>query len=136
MPRPSKAITRADRERMGRAKEGICIPCWLRCAAGMLPAAWVQVGHEGTAATYWGLLDYHHTKSGNLRRGHQLGFAMCQWHHDGNQSQPPEGWTHRMLRDRYGPSLACGSALFHATYGTDDELIAIQTAYLNGEITP
>ena len=45
-----------------------------------------------------------------------------------------EGWTVARLRDRYGVSLNDGSTLFHDTYGTDDELIEIQTAYLNGDL--
>lgn len=129
---PGKGATKAEREHMGRAKAGVCIACLCRVAAGLLPAKWAQVGHDGTPAMYWGLLEYHHCKSGNLRRGHLFGFALCLWHHRGNQAPLPDGWTHRQLRDRYGPSLADGSALFRDTYGTDDELIDIQGHYLNG----
>lgn len=119
---------------MLRVKQGVCICCLLRCAAKLLPAKWVQVGHPDSAATYWGLLEAHHTKSGNMRRGHLFTVGMCLWHHRGNQCMPPDGWTHDMLRDRYGPSLMDGAALFHATYGTDDELLEVQAAYLSGEL--
>ena len=136
MAKRKQGITKAERDHMGRAKAGVCIACLVRAAAGLLPPQWVQVGHEGTAGIYVGLLQYHHTKSGNLRRGHHHGFALCLWHHAGNQAQPQEGYTHRTLRDRYGVSLNDGSALFRDTYGTDDELIAIQAAYLNGELHP
>ena len=131
-----KGITAAEREHMGRAKEGVCIACLLRVAAGLMPGRWAMVGKPDTGALYLGLLEYHHTKSGNIRRGHLYGFALCLWHHRGNQAMPPTGWTHDRLRDRYGVSLADGSTLFTATYGTDDELIEIQSAYLNGELTP
>lgn len=134
MAKGKKGISTAERAHMGRAKAGVCIACLTRAAAGMLPPQWVQVGHEDSHGVYVGLLQYNHCKSGNLRRGHMDGYALCLWHHFGNQAQPQEGYTHRQLRDRYGPSLMCGSALFHDTYGTDDELIAIQAAYLNGEL--
>ena len=132
---PGKGATMAERAHMMAVKEEVCIACLCRCAAGMLPAVWVQVGRDGTRATFWGLLEAHHIKSGNIRRGHMETIGLCQWHHRGNQSQPPEGWTHRALRDRYGPSLADGSTLFRDTYGTDDELLEIQLALLNGELT-
>lgn len=132
---PSKRrATAAELAHMRRVKEGVCICCLLRCAAGLLPPQWVQVGHDGTGATYWGLLDAHHTKSGNLRRGHLFVLGLCRWHHAGNQAAPPEGWTNRMMRDRYGVSLNDGSALFHETYGSDDELLEVQRAYLAGEL--
>ena len=133
---PGKRATKAQSARITAVKEGVCIACLCRCAAGLLPAPWVQVGHDGTPATYWGLLEAHHLKSGNIRRGHGFTLGLCVWHHRGNQCQPPDGWTHRALRDRYGVSLADGSTLFHATYGSDDELLEIQDAYLAGELTP
>lgn len=132
----AKAATPAEKAHMLRAKEGVCIACLCRAAAHMLPIRWVQVGHDGTGSLYWGLLEFHHFKSGQRRRGHRFGCALCLWHHRGDQAPVPDGWTHRLLRDRYGPSLNDGSALFHATYGTDDELLEIQTAYLNGELRP
>lgn len=131
-----RAPNTAELEHMGRVKEGVCIACLLRCAAGILPAQWVVVGHEGTGSVYLGLLEAHHTKSGNIRRGHMDVVGLCIWHHRGNQAMPPEGWTHRQLRDRYGVSLADGSGIaFREAYGTDDELLEIQAAYLAGELS-
>jgi hypothetical protein len=34
------------------------------------------------------------------------------------------------MREHFGPSLMDGSRLFHATYGSDDELIALQSEIL------
>ena len=36
------------------------------------------------------------------------------------------------MRAHFGPSLMDGSRLFHDTYGSDDELIALQTDILEG----
>lgn len=127
----SKPATKAEKAHMLRCKEGVCVACLIRCAAKLLPYKWVQVGNDGTRATFWGLLEYNHTKSGNIRRGHLYGYALCVWHHRGNQAQPPDGWTHAQLRDRYGPSLMDGSALFSESYGSDDELIEIQRLILS-----
>lgn len=74
--------------------------------------------------------DYDHKKSGNLRRGHRFGFCSCKWHHQG---YPGEGWTSERMRQHFGPSLMDGSRLFHATYGSDDDLIALQDELL-GEV--
>lgn len=130
-----KNATTAEKAHMLRVKEGVCICCLLRCAAHLLPAKWVMVGNPDSHGWYLGLLEAHHTKSGNIRRGHLHVLGLCIWHHSGNQATTPDGWTHDMLRDRYGPSLMDGSALFHDTYGTDDELLEVQDAYLSGELT-
>ncbi len=71
--------------------------------------------------------DYQHCKSGNRRRGHAFGFALCIWHH---RYQPMHGLSFRETADRYGPSLMDGSRRFHEIYGTDDELIEQQTAVI------
>jgi hypothetical protein len=34
----------------------------------------------GAALVVYGC-DYNHAKSGNVRRGHAYGFALCTWHH-------------------------------------------------------
>lgn len=129
--------TALESAHMLRVKEGVCIACLLRCAAGLLPYQWVQVGHDGTDATFWGMLEAHHTKSGNVRRGHFMTVGLCPWHHRGNQAMPPSGWTHSLLRDRYGVSLADGSGIyFRQAYGTDDDLLEVQAAYLDGELGP
>ena len=71
--------------------------------------------------------DYDHCKSGNKRRGHAFGFASCFWHH---RRGVPDGWTHKGMAAHFGPSLMDGSKLFARTYGTDDELIALQNEVL------
>lgn len=71
--------------------------------------------------------DYQHCKSGNRRRGHAFGFALCIWHH---RHQPMHGLSFRETADRYGPSLMDGSRRFHEIYGTDDELIEQQTVVI------
>lgn len=99
------------------AKEGPCMACVARMAAGLLQQRLVVVG-----------CDYNHCKSGNRRRGHMFGFALCVWHH---RAHPARDWSPGYTRALYGPSLMDGSALFRETYGTDDELIALQTEWID-----
>ncbi len=127
----SVAPTKAELAHMGLCKERVCVICLQRVAAGLLPAQWAVVGNPDTPALYYGLLQYHHTKSGNIRRGHLAGFAMCEWHHEGI---PPQGFDKYTAETRWGPSLKGGSRTFHETYGSDDELIEIQQLILTGEI--
>lgn len=74
-----------------------------------------------------GGVDYHHLKSGNIRRGHMFGFGLCVWHHRGH---PLYGNTAKHMRNLYGPSLMDGGKRFSMTYGTDDELLARQNQLL------
>ena len=111
---------------MGACKESVCIPCLVRVTMGLLPPEWAVVGHDGSSGLYYGLLQFDHAKSGNLRIGHLAGWATCEWHHFGNQGTPPPGFTHATARDRWGVSKMDGSALFYRTYGTAQELIEIQ----------
>ncbi|HEY3434262.1 MAG TPA: Ref family recombination enhancement nuclease [Solirubrobacterales bacterium] len=127
---PAERYTKVEARRRDACKAAVCVACVVRQMLGALPAKWVMVGHDGTGSLYLGLLEYHHLKSGNVRRGHMFGLGLCFWHHEGNQRQPPEGWTHQSLRDRYGPSLKDGARLFHETYGSDDELLALQDEIL------
>ena len=71
--------------------------------------------------------DYHHTKSGNIRRGHMFGFALCVWHHRGMR---PDGVPPWQMHEVFGPNLMNGGKKFTETYGTDDELITLQTKYI------
>lgn len=105
--------TKQEEARIVAAKEGPCLACLVVNRMG-----WIDSGK-----VHWGC-DYNHTKSGNKRRGHMYGYALCAWHHRGH---PVKGWTHSLTRTVYGPSLMDGSRLFHATYGSDDELIDLQT---------
>ena len=108
-------MNKADSARIVAAKEGQCVAClvWARTAPHPFYVT------EGC--------DYHHLKSGNIRRGHRYGIALCYWHHRAGLdfgSIAPE------MRAHYGPSLMDGSRLFHETYGSDDELLAIQDELL------
>lgn len=104
---------------MTSSKLGPCMACVARLAQGELAARHVVVGCE-----------YNHCKSGNRRRGHRFGYALCIWHHRGH---PLRDWTAAWTRKVYGPSLMDGSALFHRVYGTDDELIELQDEWLERE---
>lgn len=112
----AKPPTQAEGARIAAAKMCCCIPCLIWYRAGNMERE--QVATIG---------DYNHTKSGNKRRGHRHGFMGCLWHHRGRVE---DGWSHKTMRAIYGPSLMDGSRLFHETYGTDDELIAIQNDVL------
>lgn len=105
--------TAAEAERIVAAKVGPCMACLALAAAGLLAPELVVIG-----------CDYNHAKSGNVRRGHLYGYALCAWHH---RRHPLEGNTFAWMRAIYGPSLLDGSRVFHETYGSDDELIEQQT---------
>jgi hypothetical protein len=90
-------------------------------------SAWIVACKEGfciaclTMKIYSTPCDYHHFKSGNVRRGHMYGIGLCGWHHRGLTER---GWSHSAMRMKFGPSLIDGSRLFRDEYGTDDELLA------------
>lgn len=98
-------------------KEGPCMACivWARTHPEFRPV----VG-----------CDFHHFKSGNVRRGHLFGVGLCYWHH---RQGLDWGLIAPEMRAHYGPSLMDGSRLFHETYGSDDELLALQHEILGGE---
>lgn len=104
--------TKAEADRIVQSKEGPCIACMVRAVSGLMSPEDVVVG-----------CDYNHAKSGNIRRGHIDGYALCIYHH---RRHPIHGG-----REKYGPSLMDGSRLFHDTYGSDDELIEMQTTMNN-----
>lgn len=108
--------TREEVARIELAKTGPCMACLALLQQQLLEPELVVYG-----------CDYNHAKSGNLRRGHVFGYALCKWHH---MRHPLEGNTFATMRQIYGPSLMDGSRTFHETYGSDDELIANQT-YIN-----
>ena len=112
----NKPMTKTELARVLTAKEGPCIPCYVWAHAGNMPLADIAVVNQ-----------YDHKKSGNIRRGHRHGFANCDWHHE---AIPGDGWTPKEMRAHFGPSLMDGSRLFHETYGSDDELIALQDQLL------
>jgi RecA-dependent nuclease len=112
----NRAMTAEESALVEDAKDCCCIPCHVWSTAGHMPAA-----HIATQSAW------DHKKSGNIRRGHRKGFANCDWHH---QAIVPDGWTHARMRAHFGPSLMDGSKLFARTYGSDDELIALQLELL------
>ena len=109
-------MTTAEAARVDEAKFLVCIPCLVWATNGMMSLEDVATCCE-----------YDHSKSGNIRRGHDKGFASCQWHHRRIVS---DGWSFVSMTDHFGPSLMDGSRLFHDTYGSDDELIEIQNLAL------
>lgn len=111
----SKALppTAAEAARIEASKVGPCMACLSLVAQDLLGPRLVVYG-----------CDYNHAKSGNKRRGHAFGYALCVWHH---RRHPMPGKTFAETREIYGPSLMDGSRTFHETYGTDDELIDQQT---------
>lgn len=115
----NRAMTKAEAAHVVACKTTACVPCWVWAHAGNMP-----VEDIATCA------GYDHSVRGRIRRGHLLGFASCDWHHQG---YPGEGWMVGRMRAHYGPSLMDGSRLFREAYGTDDELIALQKTILTGE---
>lgn len=113
----NRAPTKDEASRIVEAKLGPCIPCLVWALAGCMP--WEHIAIGG---------DYNHAKSGNIRIGHAAGHCSCAWHH---RRIPAEGWTHEAMRTHYGPSLMDGSRTYHATYGSDDYLIDLQTRVLS-----
>lgn len=111
----AKPATKAEGLHIDACKLRPCVICTLRCSWGVLaPGRVFRYGQ------------FHHFKSGNIRRGHMYGICLCDWHHNGN---PPEGVTHEEANRIWGTPLAGrfgGSALFHQTYGTQEELLEVQ----------
>lgn len=98
---------------MEACKVGVCVACFVWEQSEDAPDDFLPI---------YGC-DYHHTKSGNIRRGHLFGFGLCTWHHRGH---PPEGHTSRSARIWFGPGLMDGSKRFNGAYGSDDDLIEVQ----------
>lgn len=108
--------TKTQSDRIDRLKRGECICCWLN-------------RQMGRPTAYFGGCDAHHLLSGGIRRGHDATVACCPWHHRG--IKPYEQMTDTQATDMFGPSLAHGSKPFHALYGGDDELLALQEQLLS-----
>lgn len=117
----NRAMTRAESALVDAAKQADqpCVACLVWAEAGNMPLEDVAVCG-----------DWNHAKSGNVRRGHGKGWKGCGWHHRGLVA---DRWTRTAIRQHFGPSLMDGSRLFHATYGTDDQLIARQRELLGME---
>lgn len=109
--------TKEEAARIVASKEGPCMACLVGYRNGLaFPSPPPQ--------------DYHHTLSGSRRRGHMFGFALCPWHHRGISD---ENFSATYLRKHCGPSLMDGTKLFREAYGTDQELIDLQTITIEGE---
>lgn len=114
-----------------------CIPCLINA---MLAGGWtppnmdprIALKSRRFAATGM-LVENHHTLSGGIRRGHRFTFGNCLWHH---RALMLPGYTTSSMTARYGPSLAKGSKPFHAVYGSDDEMIAMQDYLVYGDQLP
>lgn len=109
--------TKEEEARIIACKEGPCVACLVWAEGDEAPL--------GFAPVYG--CDFHHFLSGGRRRGHMFGIGLCAHHHRG---VPNWGCTVKEMRAHYGPSLMDGSKLFHAAYGSDDELLAGQDLLL------
>lgn len=84
---------------------------------------------KGLGACDYDGCDFHHFKSGNIRRGHAFGVGLCAYHHRGH---PRDGYRSTEMRAYFGPSLMDGGKAFREAYGSDDELMALQDEILSG----
>lgn len=115
--------------RIRAGKAGPCIPCLAGVIAGVIePHHACTGGNDGQHDLPD--MEYNHTKSGNMRRGHAFGFATCIWHHHGSQQLHALGMSYDKAYARWGPSLFDQAKVFHFVFGTDDELIELQTEVL------
>lgn len=107
--------TKAEAARIVAVKDlGLCMACEVLRSAGL----------SGSDAEG---VDYHHMKSGNIRRGHIFGVGLCTWHH---RRYPFEGTTCKGMVVLFGPSLLDGGKAFAAAFGTDEELLQRQNDWL------
>lgn len=113
--------TKAEADRLERVTRGECVCCHLNHSLGRVRAAF-----HGC--------DAHHLLSGGRRRGHRFTIGACPWHHRG--VRPYREMTDKEATEIFGPSLAHGSKPFHAFYGSDDELLALQERLLACEVAP
>jgi hypothetical protein len=116
--RSTRTPTKAEAKRLHEVTHRECIACTLNRGWSLAPA-------------YAGGCDAHHLLSGGRRRGHDATIGLCPWHHRG--VRPSDCPSDAVARDLYGPSLAHESKAFHATYGSDDELLALQNKMLKGD---
>lgn len=71
-------------------------------------------------AMFCGPTECHHLLSVGKRRGHDATIPLGSWHH---RSVTWRTLTAKQMTEQFGPSLSRGSKLFHAEFGTDDELL-------------
>jgi hypothetical protein len=116
--RSTGSPTKTQRKRLHEVTHRDCLACTLNRGWSLAPA-------------YVGGCDAHHLLSGGRRRGHDATIGLCPWHHRG--VRPSDCPSDAVARDLYGPSLANESKAFHATYGSDEELLALQNKMLKGD---
>lgn len=115
--RSTGAPTKEEAARIVAVKEGPCMAC--------------QVLREsGRGACDVEGCDYHHLKSGNIRRGHMYGVGLCGWHH---RRIPFNMASHKQMISLYGPSLLDGGKAFAEAFGSDEELLDRQNQLLGDE---
>lgn len=113
----NRRMTDAESDRMARVK-GQCIACYIK-----------GIRYEDGAGC-----EGNHMKSGNIRISHAHSYGLCQWHH--KRWLIVDGWSFAKHREELGPSLLDGSATFHAYFGSDAELLAIQNELIGTETPP
>lgn len=118
--------TRAELAHMGACKAGPCIACLVGVSTGRILAAHACRGGWDAHGAPLPAMEYNHAKSGNRRRGHLAGYALCLWHHHGSQQLHALGLARQTAFERWGPSLFDQARAFHAEFGSDDELIEAQ----------
>ena len=121
----SKAANKGETAHMLACKAGPCIPCLVGVSLGIIDPAHACRGgssDDGELA----MMEFNHCKSGNMRRGHREGFAICTWHHHGSQQLHVLGMPAKEARARWGPSMFDQGRLFRETFGSDDDLIQAQ----------
>ena len=103
--------TKAEQARFDKMKEmGICMACY----------------QDGRKANQH--IEINHMLSGTKRMGHMFTYSLCVWHH---RAEPLDWFTKAYMSDMFGPSLKYpGSKIFHARYGSDMELLAMQNEFL------
>jgi hypothetical protein len=106
--------TKAQAARFEAIKRGGCMACRINDAR-------LQPRCDGEGS------DAHHLLSGGRRRGHDFTIALCPWHHRSIRPDDCPNDTHAF--HKYGPTVR-ESRDFRETYGSDDELLAVQNALL------
>lgn len=115
---------------MGRCKAGPCIPCLVGVSTGLIDPRDACRGGEADDGGDLPMMQFNHVKSGNLRRGHLEGFAICLWHHFGSQQLHALGVSRAVALERWGPNLIDSARAFHDAFGSDQDLIEAQAVVL------
>ena len=71
------------------------------------------------------MVEAHHLLSGGIRIGHHAIVGLCQYHH--RDVLIVNGWDRATHRRELGPSLLSGSVAFHEHFGSDADLLAMQS---------